>query len=824
MASVLKLKTDIKKLKAAIASKATSGAIKTKLRGKLTSLENELDKLQPNKRKPKTTGPKNESALVRLAKKRRTNQGLSTSKSDIERDAIRPAKKAGKRISASGNRYYEYRDNRIDNRQPPRKYRKLADGGMMADGKQSIKEFYVNTYPTDVLGQEINKEATFNGLNKVLDSKNDVYEYLGVGDSMIRERVFDKLSKISGDSYDVIYNKWLETDYADGGMMASGGMFSTKEDNEVIDNTYKHELANNIYKTALNKEVNGFRLLKFAWDNEGTLLWENKQRPEISIYATPFYTPDNDINFEEFLDGKDEPIRREDKAYKLTGNIDKDTETYFNYLESKTKKYAKGKMASGGKTQGYDDKKDESLGMTRGKLSLKDFVGNRKQKEHSRRDDARFEERGMMDHGGYMAKGGQAKDYDGEKYRVADVYFNDRRGKLFIVTESKPSYIVVKYKDGFVAKHTKEELKELKESGDLDYIGKNIDLLDKYIFKDAFYKGKMADGGYMAKGGKTKDQEVVRGYFEDEAYEYGSGGEVMYLTSTGTSQKLVTDKSSATPMFIMDAEYYIKSNPKNSATMVAEKIDETLPDRVGKNYIVKITKKHKMDHGGYMADGGQITPKIMKKDLVAIENLAKDLAVRLKAYRNLFKIRTESYMAVNKALDSLDSLQLDLYLTSEVDLESSYYADGGYMADGGSVDYKLEVIKQYSDEKLARIYSEMNDLDYSEILSEIKGDPEERNEIAFKIFKEVVERDNEMADGGSVAKGNYEMLMSQAKEVMHHAEELMQVVKPNMDIEAWVVSKAERATTDLSDITHYLDGLKMAMGGMVKHNAHKVNG
>ena len=80
-----------------------------------------------------------------------------------------------------------------------------------------------------------------------------------------------------------------------------------------------------------------------------------------------------------------------------------------------------------------------------------------------------------------------------------------------------------------------------------------------------------------------------------------------------------------------------------------------------------------------------------------------------------------------------------------------------------------------------------------------------------------------MADGGSVSEGNYQMLLSQAKEVMHHAKELISVAKPNMDIEAWVVAKAERATTDLSDITHYLDGLKMAMGGMVKHNEHKVN-
>jgi hypothetical protein len=89
-----------------------------------------------------------------------------------------------------------------------------------------------------------------------------------------------------------------------------------------------------------------------------------------------------------------------------------------------------------------------------------------------------------------MAKGGKAKDYDGEKYRVADVYYSDRRKDLFIVTESKPTYIVVKYKDGFVDKITKAELKELKESGDLDYIDKNVNLLDKYIFKDAFYKGK----------------------------------------------------------------------------------------------------------------------------------------------------------------------------------------------------------------------------------------------------------------------------------------------------------------------------------------------
>jgi hypothetical protein len=68
-------------------------------------------------------------------------------------------------------------------------------------------------------------------------------------------------------------------------------------------------------------------------------------------------------------------------------------------------------------------------------------------------------------------------------------------------------------------------------------------------------------------------------------------------------------------------------------------------------------------------------------------------------------------------------------------------------------------------------------------------------------------------DGGNVAKETNEMLMSQIKEVKHHADELSQVVNKNTTIEPWVLAKATRAKTDLSDITHYLDGRKMARGG-----------
>jgi hypothetical protein len=73
-------------------------------------------------------------------------------------------------------------------------------------------------------------------------------------------------------------------------------------------------------------------------------------------------------------------------------------------------------------------------------------------------------------------------------------------------------------------------------------------------------------------------------------------------------------------------------------------------------------------------------------------------------------------------------------------------------------------------------------------------------------------------EGGSISKENKEMLMNQAIELKHHADELMKVLEKSEYIEPWVVAKAERATTDLSDITHYLEGnsRKMKWGGYMK--------
>jgi len=70
----------------------------------------------------------------------------------------------------------------------------------------NIKNYYLKAFPSDDLGEEINANATFNGL---LENITEPYSYLGVYDSIVRERVFDKLATLKGVPYTEIYNLWI---------------------------------------------------------------------------------------------------------------------------------------------------------------------------------------------------------------------------------------------------------------------------------------------------------------------------------------------------------------------------------------------------------------------------------------------------------------------------------------------------------------------------------------------------------------------------------------------------------------------------------------
>ena len=74
----------------------------------------------------------------------------------------------------------------------------------------SIREFYVKNYPTDDMGKGINPTATFAGLLNQLIVGGDVYKYLYVYDSIIRERLFEGLAEELNVKYDYVYNLWIK--------------------------------------------------------------------------------------------------------------------------------------------------------------------------------------------------------------------------------------------------------------------------------------------------------------------------------------------------------------------------------------------------------------------------------------------------------------------------------------------------------------------------------------------------------------------------------------------------------------------------------------
>ncbi|MBQ6144023.1 MAG: hypothetical protein IJI84_06085 [Clostridia bacterium] len=72
-----------------------------------------------------------------------------------------------------------------------------------------LKDWCLKTYRTDELGEELNSRATFYDLFEALDNYQDIYNLFGINESIIRERIFEKLSEIMVCPYEEIYNQWL---------------------------------------------------------------------------------------------------------------------------------------------------------------------------------------------------------------------------------------------------------------------------------------------------------------------------------------------------------------------------------------------------------------------------------------------------------------------------------------------------------------------------------------------------------------------------------------------------------------------------------------
>ena len=188
----------------------------------------------------------------------------------------------------------------------------------------------------------------------------------------------------------------------------------------------------------------------------------------------------------------------------ITGIVGKPNNKYQKEI---IKKYGS-KMAMGGKTQGYDDREDERLGMDYGKISGKDFDGSHAMREHSRRDDARFEKR--------LARGGKI----------------DEKEKLSNIT-----YQLINTTDSF-KKNNPEEYRRMKDEYKAQFI--------KVYGKDEYAKRHiMADGGMMADGGKMESDFIVG----DSYFNSSEGGKYKFVGKDDSGRLIFTDAKGTKRIF-----------------------------------------------------------------------------------------------------------------------------------------------------------------------------------------------------------------------------------------------------------------------------------
>lgn len=72
-----------------------------------------------------------------------------------------------------------------------------------------IKEWYQATYPDDDLGKKLCSGISWSDLWEHLLKGDDVYVFIGVVDSLVRERLFEELADSMKVHYDVVYYTWL---------------------------------------------------------------------------------------------------------------------------------------------------------------------------------------------------------------------------------------------------------------------------------------------------------------------------------------------------------------------------------------------------------------------------------------------------------------------------------------------------------------------------------------------------------------------------------------------------------------------------------------
>ena len=235
---------------------------------------------------------------------------------------------------------------------------------------------------------------------------------------------------------------------------------------------------------------------------------------------------------------------------------------------------------------------------------------------------------------------------------------------------------------------------------------------------------------------------------------------------------------------------------------------------------------------GKMGNGGLIAPKLVEDDYALTKDNSFEFTSDLAEALNLRKV---SYNIVNNVIVRIKDHN-PIWTNFRQDLDDnpnvekvvnvsvlSNYADNYHESqvarsleemEDEYPNVKFENIpiekKTYLNEAIKLVTRDIDQNAYDNLIEQTKmkegGNIKEKN-----IIK------SDYSNNNDVSEENAEMVRNQNKQILHHTAELKKALDSGVQVPAWVVAKINRATNDMSDATHYLDGtLRYAYGGDIK--------
>lgn len=307
--------------------------------------------------------------------------------------------------------------------------------------------------------------------------------------------------------------------------------------------------------------------------------------------------------------------------------------------------------------------------------------------------------------------------------------------------------------------------------------------------------------GKYATGGVTQNSQVIEHFLTDNKEVGTKNLSTHYDSDTG----VVRLKNYETIIAERDGSNVRLSTKKYSAT--TSKIQNEV-SREAKSMGLNIVDRE------MFADGGEIESKIKERLANASFELPLECIVYVPSTKDANAIIPKNEMQQRVK-------EVQKFLSNIFGGYSSANVDGGYVSsDKGLIQEDVvkvtafatkDAIQKSMPKLVKRIQQWCNQWSQESVGFEFEGD-------LFYISKDSTFSQGGMmyGDGGTAEEQNKHMILSQAKQVAHHVEELQEILAKDPTIDSWVVAKMQDVSTGLSNITHYLDGKsEYAVGGEI---------